>query len=44
VRKQAARTLPTVPSTLAEEKRLNPFLRAVDWQRFTALRQQKDVF
>ena len=35
---------PTVPSTLAEEKRLNPFLKAKIWQEFAQLRQKKDVF
>jgi len=35
---------PTVPSTMAEEKRLNPFLKAADWQCFADLRQKKDVF
>jgi hydroxyacylglutathione hydrolase len=35
---------PTVPSTLAEEKKINPFLKATDWQSFTDLRQKKDVF
>lgn len=35
---------PTVPSTLNEEKRLNPFLAAGNSQRFTQIRQQKDIF
>ena len=34
----------TVPSMLAEEKRLNPFLKAKTWQDFTELRRKKDVF
>jgi hydroxyacylglutathione hydrolase len=34
----------TVPSTMGEEKRLNPFLRAKTWQEFAELRKQKDVF
>jgi hydroxyacylglutathione hydrolase len=35
---------PTVPSMLEEEKRLNPFLKAPDWQTFFSLRKQKDSF
>jgi hydroxyacylglutathione hydrolase len=34
----------TVPSTIAEEKRLNPFLRAKTWREFAELRKRKDVF
>jgi len=35
---------PTVPSTLAEEKRLNPFLQAKNRQTFATRRRKKDVF
>jgi hydroxyacylglutathione hydrolase len=35
---------PTVPSTLGEEKQLNPFLKAPDWQTFLTQRRKKDVF
>lgn len=35
---------PTVPSILAEEKQLNPFLKATDWKTFAYLRKQKDVY
>ncbi len=35
---------PTVPSILAEEKQLNPFLKAPDWRVFTQLRRQKDAY
>ncbi|RBM09784.1 hydroxyacylglutathione hydrolase [Novacetimonas cocois] len=35
---------PTVPVTLGEEKRTNPFLRAPDVATFAKLRQEKDVF
>ena len=34
----------TVPSVLGEEKQLNPFLRAKDWQTFVSLRRKKDRF
>lgn len=34
----------TVPSRMADEKQLNPFLTAPDAQTFTRLRQEKDVF
>jgi hydroxyacylglutathione hydrolase len=34
----------TVPSTLKEENRLNPFLKAADWKTFADLRKQKDVY
>jgi len=33
-----------VGSMLGEEKRINPFLRAKDWQAFTSLRRKKDLF
>lgn len=35
---------PTVPTTLATEKRFNPFLRAEDAATFAALRRAKDEF
>ena len=35
---------PTVPTTLATEKRFNPFLRAGDAEAFAVLRQAKDAF
>ena len=35
---------PTVPTTLATEKRFNPFLRARDAAEFAALRRAKDEF
>ena len=44
VRNQNKTGQPTVPSTLAEEKQLNSFLKAPDWQTFAALRRKKDVF
>jgi len=44
VRQQIAINNPTVPSVLDEEKQLNPFLLAKDWQTFAALHQKKDVF
>jgi hydroxyacylglutathione hydrolase len=44
VQKHLINGQPTVPSTMAEEKRLNPFLKAADWQCFADLRQKKDVF
>jgi hydroxyacylglutathione hydrolase len=44
VREKTATHKPTVPSTLAEEKKLNPFLKAPDWQTFARLRKQKDSF
>jgi hydroxyacylglutathione hydrolase len=44
IRNQAKSGQPTVSSTLAEEKQLNPFLRAKDCQTFTELRRKKDVF
>jgi len=36
--------LPTVPSTIGQEKRLNPFLRARNLEEFTELRLLKDDF
>lgn len=44
VRQQNQHGRPTVPSTLAEEKQLNPFLKAKTWQEFTERRRQKDMF
>lgn len=44
VRQQAAANKPTVPSVLSEEKQLNPFLSAPDWQTFAERRKKKDVF
>jgi hydroxyacylglutathione hydrolase len=34
----------TLPSTVAEERATNPFVRASDWQAFARLRAQKDSF
>lgn len=44
VLEQTAAGKPTVPSTMVQEKQLNPFLRAQDWQTFAKLRKKKDVF
>jgi hydroxyacylglutathione hydrolase len=44
VRAARAANLPTVPTTLAEEKAANPFLRAADAARFAAVRAAKDTF
>lgn len=44
VQQQNQHNRPTVPSTLAEEKTLNPFLKAKTWQEFANLRKQKDKF
>ncbi len=44
VHKKMAQNAPTVPSTLGDEKRLNPFLSAPDAQAFIRLRKRKDVF
>ena len=41
---QTTQNKPTVPSTLAEEKQLNLFLKAPNWKSFTDLRRKKDVF
>lgn len=35
---------PTIPSTMGEEKRLNPFLKAADPKRFAEIRSRKDDF
>ncbi len=40
---RAAGTI-TVPSTIAEERATNPFVRAQNWQAFAALRSAKDSF
>jgi hydroxyacylglutathione hydrolase len=34
----------TVPTTVAEERETNPFVRASDWQEFARLRAAKDSF
>ena len=34
----------TVPTTVAEERQTNPFVRASDWQEFARLRAAKDSF
>ncbi len=34
----------TVPTTVAEERETNPFVRACDWQEFARLRAGKDSF
>ncbi|WGE88036.1 hydroxyacylglutathione hydrolase [Actinobacillus equuli subsp. haemolyticus] len=39
-----SRNQPTLPTTLARELQINPFLQAVDLAQFIALRQQKDNF
>lgn len=44
VEERMQRGEPTVPSTLAEELKLNPFLKADTWETFAALRRKKDVF
>ena len=44
VRQKTAHNKPTAPSVLSEEKQLNPFLQAKDWQTFVTLRQKKDLF
>lgn len=44
VQEQIIRNQPTVPSTMKEEKELNPFLNAPDRQTFVELRRKKDVF
>jgi hydroxyacylglutathione hydrolase len=35
---------PTVPTTVAEERATNPFVRSGDWQEFARLRAEKDSF
>lgn len=44
VAKLRANDLPTIPSTLAEEKTLNPFLQCKNAEAFKALRRSKDNF
>jgi hydroxyacylglutathione hydrolase len=34
----------TVPTTVAEERATNPFVRSTDWQEFARLRLEKDSF
>ena len=34
----------TVPTTVAEERETNPFVRSTDWREFARLRDQKDSF
>jgi hydroxyacylglutathione hydrolase len=34
----------TVPTTVAEERATNPFVRSTDWQEFARLRSEKDSF
>jgi hydroxyacylglutathione hydrolase len=44
IQSAAAKRLPAVPSSLADEKRLNPFLTAGNAEDFTRLRKLKDMF
>lgn len=44
IRQQTTAGRPTVPSTIAEEKQLNPFLRVDNQTEFTRRRKLKDVF
>jgi hydroxyacylglutathione hydrolase len=34
----------TLPTTVAEERATNPFVRSSDWQEFARLRAEKDSF
>jgi hydroxyacylglutathione hydrolase len=34
----------TLPTTVAQERETNPFVRAMDWQEFARLRAEKDSF
>jgi len=34
----------TLPTTVAEERATNPFVRATDWEQFARLRAAKDSF
>ena len=34
----------TLPTTVAQERETNPFVRATDWHEFAALRAAKDSF
>ena len=40
---RAAGTI-TLPTTVEQERRTNPFVRAADWQEFARLRSEKDRF
>jgi len=44
VRKLRSEGKITVPTTVAEERQTNPFVRASDWQEFARLRAAKDSF
>ncbi len=44
ISKQRANSMPTIPTTLAEEKKLNPFLQCKNAEAFAALRRLKDNF
>ena len=34
----------TLPTTVAEERETNPFVRATNWEEFARLRAEKDSF
>jgi hydroxyacylglutathione hydrolase len=34
----------TLPTTVAEERETNPFVRATNWEEFARLRSAKDSF
>jgi len=34
----------TLPTTVAEERETNPFVRATNWEEFARLRSEKDSF
>jgi len=44
VRQQREKDEPTLPSTIAEEKQINPFIRANDFDEFVQLRNKRDGF
>jgi len=44
VRQNILHNRPAVPSTMPEEKMLNPFFKAKTWQQFAELRKKKDMF
>jgi hydroxyacylglutathione hydrolase len=44
VKEARSRGDPTVPTTVAEERATNPFVRSGDWQEFARLRAEKDSF
>jgi len=44
VRQQRENDEPTLPSTIAEEKQINPFIRANDFDEFVQLRNKRDGF